>query len=289
MSYMSPKKAPFHMKHAAVLTKRGAAIVPLTIWTLFLLVPLVTAVSIAFKTRFDLLVNPLGLPHPFAGNNIITAWTQADLSAALVNSLIITGGAVLGLVVLGSIAAYPLARRVGRWPRGIYTYFVLGLIVPLQLGLIPLYRTWNWLGLVDTHLGVILIQIGALLPLVIFLYTGFIKTVPRELEEAAAIDGASQWRTFWTIVFPLLRPVTATVIIVTSLVIWNDFLIALLFLQDPTLQTVPLAIYGFVGQYSQSWNLIFASIVVSSLPIIVVFLVLQGSFIKGLTGGALKG
>ena len=277
------------MKSSQTLGKRAAALAPVMVWTLLLLVPLVTAISIALKTRFDLLTRPLGLPQPFVWGNIVTAWNQANLSSALFNSVVITSGAVLGLVVFGALAAYPLARRVGRWPQGIYTYFILGLIVPLQLGLIPLYRTWNWLGLVDTHLGVILIQIGASLPLVIFLYTGFIKTVPRELEEAAAIDGASQWRVFWTIVFPLLRPVTATVIILTSLVIWNDFLIALLFLQDPNLQTIPLAIYGFVGQYSQSWNLIFASIVVSSLPIIAVFLVLQRSFIKGLTGGALKG
>jgi raffinose/stachyose/melibiose transport system permease protein len=277
------------MRSSSTLAKRVTALAPIAVWTLLLLLPLVTAISIALKTRFDLLERPLGIPQPFAWNNIKTAWDQASLGTALINSLLITSGAVLGLVVFGSLAAYPLARRVGRWPQGIYTYFILGLIVPLQLGLIPLYRTWNWLGLVDTHLGVILIQIGASLPLVIFLYTGFIKTVPCELEEAAAIDGAGQWRIFWTIVFPLLRPVTATVIILTSLVIWNDFLIALLFLQSPDLQTVPLAIYGFVGQYSQSWNLIFASIFVSSLPIIAVFLVLQRSFIKGLTGGALKG
>jgi raffinose/stachyose/melibiose transport system permease protein len=159
----------------------------------------------------------------------------------------------------------------------------------LQLGLVPLYRAWQWLGLINSREGVVLIEIGALLPLTIFLYTGFIKTVPRELDEAAAIDGAGQFRTFWTIVFPLLHPVTATVAIVTSLVIWNDFLIPLLFLQQRDLQTIPLAIYGFVGEYSQSWNLIFASIVVSSVPIIALFLILQRFFIKGLTGGALKG
>lgn len=269
--------------------KHTAALVPLLLWTVLLLVPLVTTVGIALKTRYDLLINPIGWPHPVVWGNIGTAWQDGDLGIALLNSVIITTCGVLGLVVIGSSAAYPLARRVGRWPSGLYLYFILGLIVPLQLGLIPLYRAWQWLGLVDSQLGVILIQIGELLPLTIFLFTGFIKTVPRELEEAAAIDGASQFRTFWTIVFPLLRPVTATVIIVTSLVIWNDFLIPLLFLQQPDLQTIPLAIYGFVGEYSQSWNLIFASIVVSSLPIIALFLILQRSFIKGLTGGALKG
>jgi raffinose/stachyose/melibiose transport system permease protein len=271
------------------IVKHSAALTPLVLWTFLLLVPLVTTVSIALKTRYNLLIDPIGLPKPVAWDNITTAWQNANLGQALFNSLLITSAGVLGLIVLGASAAYPLARRMGRWPNGIYVYFILGLIVPLQLGLIPLYQLWQELGLLNSPLGVILIQIGELLPLTIFLFTGFIKTVPRELEEAATIDGAGQFRTFWTIVFPLLRPVTATVAIATSLVIWNDFLIPLLFLQDPNLQTIPLAIYGFVGEYSQSWNLIFASIVVSSLPIIALFLILQRSFIKGLTGGALKG
>lgn len=268
--------------------KHVAALVPLLLWTVLLLVPLITTISIALKTRYDLLIDPIGLPKPVAWDNISTAWQNADLGQALFNSVLIIALGVVGLIVLGASAAYPLARRTGRWSNGIYVYFILGLIVPLQLGLIPLYQLWADVGLLNSQVGVILIQIGELLPLTIFLFTGFIKTVPRELEEAATIDGAGQFRTFWTIVFPLIRPVTATVVIVTSLVIWNDFLIPLLFLQEPDLQTIPLAIYGFVGQYSQSWNLIFASIVVSSLPIIALFLILQRSFIKGLTGGALK-
>lgn len=269
--------------------KRTAALAPLVVWTVLLVVPLFIAVTIALKSRIELFTHPLGWPNVTQWNNIVVAWQNADLGQALFNSVLITACSVAGLVVVGSLAAYPLARRIQRFYQGAYMYFILGLIVPLQLGLIPLYRAWLFLGLVDSQLGVILVEIGASLPLVIFLYTGFIKTVPTELEEAAAIDGASQLRIFWTIVFPLLRPVTATVIILTSLVVWNDFLVPLLFLQDPNLQTIPLAIYGFVGEYSQSWNLIFASIVVSSLPIIALFLMLQRSFIKGLAGGALKG
>ena len=280
---------PVKQWHWRTYAKRGGAIIPLLLWLVLLVVPLVTAIEIALKTRLDLLLNPLGIPHPIEWQNLITAWQQANLSNALLNNVIITGGGVAGLIILGASAAYPLARRTSRWSNLLYIYFILGLIVPLQLGLIPLYRAWQWLGLLNTQPGVILIEIGQLLPLTIFLFTGFIKTVPRELEEAAAIDGASQFRIFWTIVFPLLRPVTATVVILTSLVIWNDFLIPLLFLQLPGQQTVPMAVYGFVGEYSQSWNLIFASILVSSIPIIGVFLALQQSFIKGLTGGALKG
>jgi raffinose/stachyose/melibiose transport system permease protein len=121
------------------------------------------------------------------------------------------------------------------------------------------------------------------------LYTGFIKTVPRELEEAALLDGASPMRTFWVIAFPLLRPVTATVTITSALSTWNDFFIPLIFLQRDGMQTLPLAIYNFIGQYNDNWSLIFASVVISSLPLIVLFLILQRYFIKGIAAGALRG
>ncbi len=273
----------------AKVLKQTTALVPLLLWSVLIVAPLFFALGIALKTQFNLVIDPLGWPHPIAWNNILTAWQNANLGVALLNSAIITIGSVVGLVCIGSSAAYLLARRTQRWANGLYRYFILGLIVPLQLGLVPLYRAWEWMGLINTYLGVILIQIGASLPLAIFLFTGFIKSVPRELEEAAVLDGANQFQIFWRIVFPLLRPVTATVVILTSLVIWNDFLISLLFLQDQNLQTVPLAIYSFVGAYSQSWNLIFSSILVASLPIVAMFLLLQRFFIKGITGGALKG
>jgi raffinose/stachyose/melibiose transport system permease protein len=136
---------------------------------------------------------------------------------------------------------------------------------------------------------VILLYIAVNLPFVIFLYTGFIKTVPRELEEAALLDGAGPMQTFWLIVFPLLTPVTATVAITSALSTWNDFFIPLIFLQRDGMQTLPLAIFNFVGQYNNNWPLIFASVVISSLPLIVLFLILQRYFIKGITAGALRG
>ena len=258
-------------------------------WLLVVLIPISVLVSVAVKSPQDQLLHPLGWPLQFMWSNFTDAWNNANLGGAFVNSLIVTSSAIFGLIIFGSSAAYPLARNTGKWSTRMYLYFIAGIIVPGQLSIIPLYREMHSLQLVNTLPGVILIFIAGSLPFVIFLYTGFIKTVPQELEEAAFIDGASPLRTFWTIVFPLLKPVTATVIITTSLSIWNDFFTSLLFLQGDQVRTVPLAIYSFVGTYNNQWPLIFASIVMSSLPLILVFLFLQRYFIKGIAGGALKG
>lgn len=258
-------------------------------WCLAVLVPLDVLISVAVKSAPELLANPFGWPRQFVWSNFWDAWNNAALGQALSNSILITTSSIMLLILCGASAAYPLARNTGAWSNRLYIYFVAGLIVPLQLFIIPLYREMHDLQLINTYYGAIFLYVASYLPLVIFLYTGFIKTIPRELEEAALIDGASTWRTFWTITFPLLTPVTATVAITTSLSIWNDFFVPLLFLQKDEMHTLTLAIYSFVGQYTNNWTLIFASVIVSSLPLIMLFLFLQKYFIKGITGGALKG
>src|SRR5690348_13186260 len=271
------------------LAFRGLALLVVLFWSALVVIPLVVLLSVALKSPVDLLNNPMGWPAQFMWSNFADAWNNAALGQAFFNSVLITGATVLGLIVCGSLAAYPLARYTGPWSQRIYVYFVAGLIVPLQLGLFPLYKEMHDLQLINTYQGAILLYIAANLPFVIFLYTGFIKTVPRELEEAALLDGAGPMRTFWMIVFPLLRPVTATVAITSALSTWNDFFIPLIFLQRDGMQTLPLAIFNFVGQYNNNWPLIFASVIISSLPLIVLFLVLQRYFIKGITAGALRG
>ena len=271
------------------LASRGLALLIVIVWSVLVIVPLLVLLSVALKSPTDLLNNPIGWPAQFVWSNFVDAWNNASLGQAFINSVLITGFTLVGLIVCGSLAAYPLARFTGPWSQRIYIYFVAGLIVPIQLGLFPLYKEMHDLQLINTYYGAILLYIAVNLPFVIFLYTGFIKTVPRELEEAALLDGASPLRTFWVIVFPLLRPVTATVAITSALSTWNDFFIPLIFLQRDGMQTLPLAIYNFVGQYNNNWSLIFASVIISSLPLIVLFLILQRYFIKGIAAGALRG
>jgi raffinose/stachyose/melibiose transport system permease protein len=270
------------------LVSRSLALLVVIFWSALVVIPLVVLLSVALKSPVDLLNNPLGWPAQFIWSNFADAWNNAALGQALINSVLITSATLLGLIICGALAAYPLARFTGPWSQRTYIYFVAGLIVPIQLGLFPLYKEMHDLQLINTYYGVILLYIAVNLPFVIFLYTGFIKTVPRELEEAALLDGADPMRTFWLIVFPLLRPVTATVAITSALSTWNDFFIPLIFLQRDGMQTLPLAIFNFVGQFNNNWSLIFASVVISSLPLMVLFLILQRYFIKGIAAGALK-
>jgi raffinose/stachyose/melibiose transport system permease protein len=272
-----------------VLALRGLGVLIVLFWSALVIVPLTILLSVALKSPVDLLNNPMGWPARFVWSNFADAWNNAALGQAFANSALITSCTLLGLIVCGAMAAYPLARFTGPWSQRTYLYFVAGLIVPIQLGLFPLYKEMHDLQLINTYYGVILLYIAFNLPFVIFLYTGFIKTVPRELEEAAILDGAGPMQTFWMIVFPLLRPVTATVAITSTLGIWNDFFIPLIFLQRDGMQTLPLAIYNFVGQFNNNWSLIFASVIISSLPLIVLFLILQRYFIKGIAAGALRG
>src|ERR1051326_5148559 len=263
-----------------VLVSRSLALLMVMVGCILVVIPLVVLLSVALKSPTDLLNNPLGWPAQLVWSNFADAWNNAALGQAFFNSVLITSITLLGLILCGAMAAYPLARFTGPWSQRIYLYFVAGLIVPLQLGLFPLYKEMHDLQLINTYQGAILLYIAINLPFVIFLYTGFIKTVPRELEEAALLDGAGPMRIFWLIVFPLLRPVTAAVAITSALSTWNDFFIPLIFLQRDGMQTLPLAIYNFVGQFNNNWSLIFASVIISSLPLIVLFLILQRYFIK---------
>lgn len=286
---------PAHARRSVMSVKpgflafRGVALLIVLFWSAVVVIPLIVLFSVALKSPVELLNNPMGWPAQFVWSNFADAWNNASLGQALFNSVLITGASVLGLIVCGSLAAYPLARFTGPWSQRTYIYFVAGLIVPIQLGLFPLYKEMHDLQLINTYYGVILLYIAVNLPFVIFLYTGFIKTVPRELEEAALLDGAGPMQAFWLVVFPLLRPVTAAVAITSALSIWNDFFIPLIFLQRDGMQTLPLAIYDFVGQFNNNWSLIFASVIISSLPLILLFLILQRYFIKGIAAGALRG
>lgn len=220
--------------------------------------------------------------------NYSDAWRDAGLGSAILNSLTVTVLSVLILVAASSMAAYTLARATARWSRGIFALVMAGLLLPFQLALIPLYVTVRDLGLLGTVWSLVLFHSGLQIPLSIFLYVGFLRALPRDFEEAATIDGSSAWKTFWLVVFPLLRPITGTVIVLNTVFIWNDFLTPLLYLSGSPAQTVPVAIYSFVGQYITRWEFVSAALVIGILPVLVAYFALQKHVIKGFAGG-LKG
>ncbi|MBE1593601.1 carbohydrate ABC transporter permease [Nonomuraea angiospora] len=252
------------------------------------LFPVYTLISLSLKDPAQISQTPLALPDPPTLDNFGKAWSAAALGPSLVNSTVITVASLVLLIALGSFASYFLARVHSRLGYGLYVLFLLGIVLPFQLGMIPLYELVTDLGLIGTHAGMILFYTGIQLPFTVFLYTGFIRALPREYASAAQIDGASHLTAFTRVVFPLLRPITGTVLILNAVFIWNDFFTPLLYLGGSGFETVPVSVFAFVGQYVSDHGLVFAGLVLGALPIVLVFLVLQRYVIKGFSSG-LKG
>jgi raffinose/stachyose/melibiose transport system permease protein len=221
-------------------------------------------------------------------DNFTGAWQQGALGGALANSVLVTAASVVIVLGISSLAAYPLARSTANWSRGIFLLIMLGLILPFQLATLPLYQTMRDLGLLGQAWALILFYCGLQVPFTTFLYVGFLRGLPREFEDAAFIDGCGHWQAFRHVVFPMLRPVTLTALVLNTVFVWNDFFTPLLYLSGSGQQTLPVAVAGFVGQYVSEWNLIFAALLISIAPILVVYFALQRSIINGFTGG-LKG
>ncbi len=252
------------------------------------LFPVYALVTLAFKDPGQIANRPLSLPDPPSTESFGSAWQSASLGSALLNSTLITVTSVIVLIVLGSLAAYFLARQAGRLSYSLYILFLVGIILPFQLGMIPLYQLVNDLGLLGTYQGMILFYTGIQLPFTVFLYTGFIRSLPADYTNAALIDGASHLQAFVHVIFPLLRPITGTVLILNAVHIWNDFFTPLLYLGGSGRETVPVRVFAFVNEYTSDYGLVAAGLVLAALPILLVFLVLQRYVIRGFSSG-LKG
>lgn len=243
---------------------------------------------VSVKPTSEIFADPMGFPNAFAIGNYAEAWRGTmgiTLGKAMVNSAVITTGAVTVAILLGALTAFVIARSRAQMSALLYLFFVLGIVLPYQLSVVPLYSFMRTFGLVGNLGGMIVLYSGLLMPLSVFLYTGFLRGLPIDYEEAAEVDGASRSRIFFRIVFPLLAPVTGTVAIMAGLVVWNDFFIQLIFLSGSAGQTLPVVVYGFVGEFSARWNLVFAAVFISILPILAFYLIAQKQLIQGFTGG----
>lgn len=252
---------------------------------LVFLFPFYVFLTVALKTPAALAADPLAFPTDPALGNFAEAWQRGRLGQAMINSLVVTGISVAALVACGATAAYTLARRLGRLSLGLYLLFLLGLMIPLQLGMVPLYQLMRDANLLQTYTSLIIFEVGHQLPLVVFLYTGFLRALPREYEEAARVDGAGPATVFRRIVLPLLRPITGTVVILSSINIWNDFLTPLLYVGGSAQQTLPVAIFAFRGEFASQWQIIFAGLGIAIAPILIVYFLLQKYIIKGFASG----
>ena len=254
---------------------------------IFALLPVALAFLASFKSLFDFYDNPLGLPVKWEWHNYTSVWREAHIAEYARNSVIVTFISVPVIVFLSCLAGYGLTRYHFRFNRTIYLYFLAGLMIPIQLTILPSLIQMKSLHLVNTHAGLITLYSALGLPFSVFLMAGFMNTLPGELAEAARLDGAGEFRAFWDVVVPLTKPALATVAILNGVAIWNEFFLALIL--SPGTPTLQVGINNLRGYYSTQWGYIFAGVMVAALPVILAYVLLTKQFIRGLTAGALKG
>lgn len=256
--------------------------------SLTILVPLYFTVVTAFKTPAELAASGFALPQSWSLDNFREAWTMTNYPSRLMATATITVGAVVLTLLTNSLVAYALGRNMHRpWFRRLYYYFVAALFVPFPIIMLPVVKQTAWMHL-DNEAGLILLYTVYGLSFNILMYTSFIKSIPVELEEAAAMDGASRWMIFWRIIFPLLSPMNATVGILTCLWAWNDFLLPLVILTDESKSTLPLAQYVFQGQFNTNYTVSFASYLMAIAPMVLVYVFAQRWVISGVMRGSQK-
>jgi raffinose/stachyose/melibiose transport system permease protein len=256
--------------------------------TLLFLLPVYILINLAIRPADDLTPALIPSSRP-TFDNFVTAWTQSPLPGAILTSILVTTLSCVVVIFFATMAAYPLARSTARLSNFTFFAFLIGLLLPFQVAFLPLYVQIRDLGLLGTPWSLVLVYAGAQMPFSIFLITTFLRaSVPLEYEEAARIDGCSNVRVFWHVILPLLRPVVGTCVILNGVNIWNDFFTPLIYLAGGDQLTIPMALFQFVGRFSSNWPLIFASLIISMIPILVLYLIFQRYIIQGFAGG-LKG
>jgi raffinose/stachyose/melibiose transport system permease protein len=258
------------------------------------LFPIYIIVANSFKSPAEIFENMLALPTSFSIENYVEAWERMNFMNALLNSFIVTSISIIFIVVLASMTGWMLVRSNNVISKIIFSVLVATMLIPFQALMMPLTVTMGWirdgLGIATFNsLGsLIFMNIGFGASLAVFLFHGFIGSIPLSLEEAATIDGCSRWGMFWRIVFPMLKPVTVTVVILNVIWLWNDFLLPSLFLLDRNVRTIPLSTFSFFGIFTTEWNMAMAALTLTIIPVILFYLFAQKHIIKGVAAGAVK-
>ncbi|GIP28192.1 sugar ABC transporter permease [Paenibacillus sp. J23TS9] len=266
-----------------------AAEIIMILFALVFLVPFYFLLVNSVKSFGDILTNAAGWPKSFLWGNYAEAWKLTVFPKVFWNSLVVAVVSNVLLALISSMAAYRMVRRNTLFNRLLFGAFVSAMVIPFQSIMIPLVKVVSTLGLMDSRTGLIICYLGFGAPLSVFLFHGFVKTVPKEIEEAGRVDGCSTYGIFFKIVLPLMQPIAVTVIILNALWIWNDYLMPYLILQNPDLQTIPIATYSFFGQFTKQWDLALPALVLGILPIVIFFLAMQKYIIEGISQGSVKG
>lgn len=276
------------MKERGELFKNGAIQLLLALNAVIMVYPLFVMVISSFKTNAEIFSSPFALPASFSLTNAERVWNETNFVRYLANSVGITTAAVALILLFSTMAAYALARYRFKLSALVLMFFLSGMTVPLKLAIIPLFIQLDSLGLVDSYLGLVLVYVAMGIPSAVFIMTGFLRTLPRELEESARMDGASELRIMRSIMLPLARPALVIVAIQNAVPIWNDFFFPLVLITSDNLKTLPQGLTVFVGEFTTDWGVLFTGLTLAALPITLLYVVLSKQFISGITQGAVK-
>lgn len=261
----------------------------LGLFTILCLYPIVWLFLSSFKTNQELYTNPWGLPASFMPDNYIQAITEGHILQYFGNSVIIAVSAVLVAVVLSSMASYAITRMDWKLSKLTLSVFLLGMMIPVYAMIVPLFSMFNKMGLLNTRLAVIIPHIAISFPMAIFIMSGFMGSIPRELEEAAVVDGCTIYQIFFKIIMPISRSSIVTVAVVTFINIWNDLLLPQIFLTDSSKMTLPVGLTEFQGRYATNYVAMIAAVLITIVPSIIVYIWLHKHIMEGMVAGAVKG
>lgn len=262
----------------------------LIVYALLILIPLLVVMLTSVKTLQETFANPLGFPEGgIKFDNYIAIFQEQTMAGYFLNSTIVTLFSVTLTLLFASMIAYGITRLNSWIGNALFVLFTLGMMVPAQVIMVPLYSLMLDFGLTNSLVGLILVNISSTLPIAVFILTGFMKTLPKELFEVATIDGAGNWQMYAKVAIPLSLPSLSATAIFLFVMHWNDLLYPLLFITDNAYKTLPLALLEFQGQYSTNYPMLFTGVIIASAPMVIAYVFLQRFFVAGMTAGAVKG
>lgn len=279
------------MKLVGKFFVRASIRIPLLIWSVVVIYPIIWMILGSFKNNAEIYADPWGIPETFSFDNFTKAWSEFNIDLSVMNSLIVTVIGIFLTLLMAIPTAYALERIRFKGRTVLFNVYIAAMMIPMVLGWIPLFFLLDWLHLLDSLIGLSIVYAVSQLPFSIFILTSFMSTIPRELEEAAAIDGMSPYGILFKIVTPLSTTAIITVSIMNAIQFWNEYFMALIFLESKTKYTLGLAI-DFISnetQYTNAWGALFASLTIAIIPVMVLYAIFQRRISKGMTEGALKG
>lgn len=262
----------------------------LGIMALVYVFPFLVSILLAFKDKKETAQNVLALPRRLHWENFVNAVEKANILHSMKNSVIVTVASVILVLIVASMAGYAIGRQYHKKGYRLYEMVLTAaMMIPFQTLMIPLYKMFRGMGLLNTLPGVILLIAGTNMPFAVMMFIGFVRTIPIELDEAAMLEGCGKFKTFYKIIVPILKPITVTVAVLDALWAWNEFNVSLLVLQKNEVKTIPMQQYVFFGEHSADYNMAFAAAVISMIPIVLFFIIMQKHIVEGMTAGAVKG